>query len=86
MNKYAKHSKARLTKNLEKNMKHTHRDPIDVFDEEHKESLEKIDQRITSSFKVARQMFQILSESDLNEEQRLTAMQFLEVMHRRFGR
>jgi hypothetical protein len=84
MNKYQKHSKAKLTKNLERNLKNTQRDPIDDFDEAHKESLEKRDQRITSAFKVARQMFEILSESDLNEEGRLAAMQFLAVLRNRY--
>lgn len=85
MNKYQKHSKARLTKNLERNLKMSpQRDPMDVFDQEHKESLDKRNARIASAFAVARKMFEILSESDLNEDGRLTAMQFLGVMHKRF--
>lgn len=61
------------------------RDEIDAFDDEHKESLEVVHNRITSAFTTARKMFEILNESDLSAEGRVSAMQFLNVLHHRFG-
>lgn len=84
MNKYQKHSKARLTENLKANMSSVY-DEIDKFDEEHKVTQEVLNARISASFKVARQMFEILSASDLSVEGRGSAMQFLNVLVHRFG-
>lgn len=86
MNKYRKHSRADLSRHLRENMANTtRRDPLDSFDELHKESMETLNQRISSSFTVARQMFEILNASELSSEGRISAMQFLNVLVHRFG-
>jgi hypothetical protein len=86
LNKYKRHSRANLAGNLRKNMMSipTRRDPLGVFDEDHKESQEALNARISSAFSVARQMFEILHASDLSEEGRVSAMQFLNVLVHRF--
>lgn len=88
MNKYRKHSKSKLTKNLAANLKvvmSSIHDKIDDFDEEHKVSQEVMNARISASFKVALQMFEILTASELSGEVRVSAMQFLNVLVHRFG-
>lgn len=63
----------------------TRRDPIDEFDDDHKVSQEVLNGRISASFAVARQMFEILNASDLSSDGRTSAMQFLNVLVHRFG-
>lgn len=63
----------------------TRRDPVDSFDEAHKDSLEVLNARISTAFSVARQMFEVLNASDLSGEGRVSAMQFLNVLVHRFG-
>lgn len=84
MNKYRKHSRANLTKNLKANMVSV-MDRIDEYDEDHKESQEVMNARIQKSFTVARQMFEILVASELSTDGRGSAMQFLNVLVHRFG-
>jgi hypothetical protein len=97
MNKYQQHSKARLRDNL-RDLTTEHRkgiearrianrehNMVDEFDEEHKESMEVLNARISSAFTVARQMFEVLSASNLSAEGRISAMQFLNVLVHRFG-
>lgn len=84
VNKYRKHSKANLTKNLRVNMSSIN-DRLDEYDEDHKLSQEVMAARITKSFTVARQMFEILMASELSTEGRASALQFLNVLVHRFG-
>jgi hypothetical protein len=59
--------------------------PFDAYDEAHKDALESRIQRANNAFGVARKMFEILNESDLNAEGRVTAFQFLNVLQNRLG-
>lgn len=77
MNKYKKHSKANLSKNLI--------DPLDAYDEAHKESLQARADKVARVFAVARQLFEILSESKLKAEDRTTALALLNTLHNRLG-
>lgn len=77
MNKYQRFSKAKLSKNL--------RDPLDVFDEVHKDTLDQRASRVGDVFRVSRQIHELLLASDLSEQGRSAAMQIVGVLLNRLS-
>lgn len=90
-NKYHRHSKAKLTRNLTRNLKAVMatkppRDPFDdEFDQQHKKTLEQHAAGIQSVFRVATQMYELLNGSGLVEQQRAAAIAILNTLHNRLG-
>lgn len=84
MNKYQKHSKARLRDNLVDPLA-VYREPAETIAAMHKDTLEARQQAIGRVFGVSRKMFEILCESELSAEERQTALQFLTTLQNRFG-
>ena len=84
-NKYQKHSKARLTENLRKNMKAVDHELDDILDNDHKETINQKLDRASRAFAVAKQMYATLHGSDLDGEGRMAAMQLLMALQGRRG-
>jgi hypothetical protein len=78
MNKYQKHSSADVRRNVI--------DPLDVADEAHKDAMDYRAEQVRAITGCAARLFELLMESGLTADNRLTAIQMLTALHNNLGR